>query len=78
MRVQPSAVVLSEPAAAPGARALLTLAAVPAVVEVGSLFRWVTEGELALVDGDHGLVRLNPSRTEVATFRSRKRQADKP
>lgn len=78
LRVQPSAVVLAEHASTSGARALLSLAAVPAVVEVGSLFRWVTEGELALVDGDHGLVRLNPSRSEVATFRSRKKQADKP
>jgi phosphotransferase system enzyme I (PtsP) len=47
---------------------------VPAVTEVAGLFRWATDGELALVDADHGLVQLNPTRAEIALVRLAKKR----
>ncbi|MEI8256743.1 MAG: phosphoenolpyruvate-utilizing N-terminal domain-containing protein, partial [Deltaproteobacteria bacterium] len=73
-RAHPAAVVLSERAAGPMSRALLTLIGTPSVVDVGGLFRWVADGDVALVDGDHGLVRLNPSRAEVSLVRAEKKK----
>ncbi len=64
-----SAVVLSESVATSGAKMLLTLLGVPAVASVAGLFRWVAEGELLLVDADHGFVRVNPSRAEISALR---------
>lgn len=68
-RSEVSAVVLSENVATSGAKMLLTLLGVPAVAGVAGLFRWVTEGELLLVDADHGFVRVNPSRAEISALR---------
>jgi phosphotransferase system enzyme I (PtsP) len=64
-RRKPSAVVLSGRAPA-GARlrALVELLEVPAVSEVAGLFAWVSDGDVVLVDGGHGLVRVNPTRRE--------------
>ncbi len=73
-RAHPAAVVLSERAAGPMSRSLLTLIGAPSVVDVGGLFRWVADGDLALVDGDHGIVRLNPSRAEVSLVRAEKKK----
>jgi phosphotransferase system enzyme I (PtsP) len=73
-RAQPVAVVLSGRAETPASRATLALLGVPAVADVAGLFRWLTEGDIALVDADHGLVRINPSRAEIATVRAEKKQ----
>ena len=35
------------------------------------LFRWVADGDRALVDGDAGSVIVNPSRVDVAAHRKR-------
>jgi phosphotransferase system, enzyme I, PtsP len=72
-RYQPSGVVLSEHARGPQIRPLLELMGVPSVIEVTGLFRWAADGEVALVDGDHGLVRLNPSRAEINAVRAEKK-----
>ena len=69
LRAKPVAIVLSEHATSKEARALLSAVGVPAVVAVAGLRRWTADAEVALVDADHGLVHLNPSRTEVASFR---------
>ena len=73
-RAHPAAVVLSERANGPMSRTHLALMGVPSVVDVGGLFRWVADGDLALVDGDHGLVRLNPSRAEISLVRAEKKK----
>jgi phosphotransferase system enzyme I (PtsP) len=63
-RARPAALVLSG-AIAPGrARTLVELIGVPAVCEVAGIYNWASDGDVALVDGDHGLVRVNPSRRE--------------
>jgi len=69
LRAKPVAIVLSEHAASQETRALLEAVGVPAVVAVAGLRRWMADAEVALVDADHGLVHVNPSRTEVASFR---------
>jgi len=73
VRRQPSAVVLASPAT-PATATLLLLVGVPAVADVPSLFRWVSEGDLVLVDGDAGQIRVNPGRDEVAAVRAGRRQ----
>jgi phosphotransferase system enzyme I (PtsP) len=40
------------------------LIGVPAVGEVAGIYNWASDGDIALVDGDHGLVRVNPPRRE--------------
>jgi phosphotransferase system enzyme I (PtsP) len=64
-----SAIALSEPVSTDSARTMLGLMGVPAVAAVQGLFKWVADGDLVLVDGDHGFVRVNPSRAEVAKVR---------
>jgi phosphotransferase system enzyme I (PtsP) len=72
-RAQPVGLALSERAAGPRTRALLRLLGVPAIVDVQGLFRWASDGDIALLDGDHGLVVINPSKSEVASLREYKR-----
>ncbi len=71
-RWQPAGIILTSPPSAVGGT-LLALLGVPAVVDVSGLFRWVSEGDLALVDGDHGLVRINPGRAEIAGVRAERK-----
>jgi phosphoenolpyruvate-protein kinase (PTS system EI component) len=64
---------MAEPAEAGSFRALLEHLQLPVVAEVPGLLRWATDGERALVDGDHGLLSLNPRRSEVEAFRAGRR-----
>lgn len=78
-KTNPVGVVLSERANGGRSRVLAKLLGLPTVVDVEGLFKWVSDGDLCLVDGDHGLVFLNPSRANVATFRrSRAREPGAP
>jgi phosphotransferase system, enzyme I, PtsP len=72
-RWEPAGVVLSDKGN-PTAATLLALIGVPAIVDVSRLFSWVTDGDILLVDGDHGLVRVNPSRAEVALVRRERKR----
>jgi phosphotransferase system enzyme I (PtsP) len=72
-RAQPVGVALSGRSAGPRTRALLHLLDVPAIVEVSGLFRWASDGDLALLDADHGLLVLNPSKSDIASVRQYKR-----
>ena len=60
-------------AAAP--RALLELLDIPAVAEVEGLFRWASDGDIALLDGDHGLLIINPTKAEMASLSGGRRRA---
>jgi phosphotransferase system enzyme I (PtsP) len=55
---------------APGAQVARALG-LPMVCGVHELFRWVADGDRAIVDGDAGTLVLNPSRIDVAEFRRR-------
>jgi signal transduction protein with GAF and PtsI domain len=43
----------------------------PVVASVRELFRWVADGDRALIKGEEGTVTLNPSRVDVAAHRRR-------
>jgi phosphotransferase system enzyme I (PtsP) len=80
-RAQPTALALTERAVGPRTAVLLQLLRVPALVDVAGLFRWATEGDIALLDADHGLLIINPSRAEIAMLRRERRpdaQASRP
>ena len=77
-RSMPTGIVLSERASGPRARVLLKLMNVPAVADVKALFRWAADGDIALLDGDHGLLVINPTRSEVASLREHRRLAQEP
>jgi phosphotransferase system enzyme I (PtsP) len=68
-RSLPAGIALTERASGPRTRTLLKLMNVPAVVDVKGLFRWASDGDVVLLDGDHGLVVINPSKSEMASIR---------
>jgi len=72
-RAQPVGVALTSRAIGPRTSTLLRLLGVPAMIGVDGLFRWASDGDVALVDADHGLLVLNPSKSEVAALREHKR-----
>ncbi len=72
-RAHPVGVALTERASGPRTRALLLLLGLPAIVDVQGLFRWASDGDVALLDADHGLIVINPSKSEVASLREYKR-----
>jgi phosphotransferase system enzyme I (PtsP) len=76
-RAQPSALALTERALGPRTGVLLQLLNVPALVDVAGLFRWATEGEVALLDADHGLLVINPSRAEISMLRREREPTEK-
>ena len=51
-RSHPVGVALSERASGPRTRTLLELMGVPAIVDVQGLFRWASDGDVALIDAD--------------------------
>jgi phosphotransferase system enzyme I (PtsP) len=74
-RAHPVGVALTDRATGPRTRALLQLLEVPAIVGVEGLFKWASDGDLAVLDADHGLVVINPSRSEVASLREHTRSS---
>jgi phosphotransferase system, enzyme I, PtsP len=68
-RAHPFAIVLTDRSSGPRTRALLDLMGVPAIADVQGLFRWASDGDVALVDADHGLFVINPSKSEIAAVR---------
>jgi phosphotransferase system, enzyme I, PtsP len=72
-RAQPVGVALTSRAIGPRTGTLLRLLGVPAMIGVEGLFRWASDGDVALLDADHGLFVLNPSKSEVAALRQHKR-----
>lgn len=63
-RHRPAGIVLAGEAPPGRARALVELVGVPTVGGVAGIYNWTSDGDVALVDGDHGLVRVNPPRRE--------------
>lgn len=72
-RTHPVGVALTDRGSGPRTRALLRLLNVPAIVGVEGLFKWAEGGDVALVDADHGLLVINPSKGEIAALREYKR-----
>jgi phosphotransferase system enzyme I (PtsP) len=72
-RSEPVAIALTDRATGPRTKVLLQLLDVPALVDVPGLFRWASDGDIALLDGDHGLLVINPSKSEIAVLRESRR-----
>jgi phosphotransferase system enzyme I (PtsP) len=72
-RAHPVGVALTDRASGPRTRTLLRLLEVPSIVGVQGLFRWASDGDVALLDADHGLFIINPSKSEMASLREYKR-----
>jgi phosphotransferase system enzyme I (PtsP) len=72
-RAHPVAIALTERSSGPRTRALLELMGVPSITDVHGLFRWASDGDVALVDADHGLFVINPTKSEIAAVRERNR-----
>jgi len=68
-RAQPSGLALTERAVGPRTSVLLELLKVRALVDVAGLFRWASDGDIAVLDADHGLLIINPSRAEISKLR---------
>jgi phosphotransferase system, enzyme I, PtsP len=54
------------------AQAIARAAGLPLVTGVRGLFAWTRPGDLLVVDGDRGLVRVNPSSSGLVATRSRR------
>jgi phosphotransferase system enzyme I (PtsP) len=74
-RAHPVGIALTERSNGPRTRALLELMGVPSVADVQGLFRWASDGDVALVDADHGIFVINPTKSEIAAVRERNRPA---
>lgn len=74
-RANPVGIALTGPGDDPRTRALLQLIGVPAIAGVAMAFQWASPGDIALLDGDHGFLVVNPSRAEVASLRAHRRGA---
>jgi phosphotransferase system enzyme I (PtsP) len=72
-RAHPVGVALTNRAVGPRTATLLRLLGVPSVTGVEGLFRWASDGDVALVDADHGLFVINPSKSEIAALREYRR-----
>jgi phosphotransferase system enzyme I (PtsP) len=68
-RHRPVGLVLTERAGGPRTAVLLRLLGLPAILDAAGLFRWASDGDIALLDATHGLLLINPSRAEVAELR---------
>jgi phosphotransferase system enzyme I (PtsP) len=77
-RAHPVGVALTERASGPRTSVLLKLLGVPSIVGVQGLFRWASDGDIALVDADHGLLVINPSKSEISILREFKRSHSIP
>ena len=77
-RAHPVGVALTERASGPRTRSLLRLLGVPAIVDVQGLFRWASDGDIALLDADHGLLVINPSKSEISDVREFKKSLSTP
>jgi phosphotransferase system enzyme I (PtsP) len=77
-RAHPVGIALTDRASGPRTRTLLRLLEVPAIVGVEGLFKWASDGDVALLDADHGLLVINPSRSEVAAVREYKKARAMP
>ncbi|MFO0555026.1 MAG: GAF domain-containing protein [Polyangiaceae bacterium] len=73
-RTQPSGFALIEPAS-PRTEVFARLLDLPTLVGVENAFRWASPGDVAMLDGDHGFLIINPSRAEVAALRAHRRRA---
>ncbi len=69
-RTRPVGIALTERADSARTRVLLHLLGLPSILDVSGLFRWSSDGDIALLDGIHGLLMINPSLAETVELRA--------
>lgn len=74
IHAHPVGFVLTEREPRDRTRVLLDLMGAPAITDVVGAFRWASPGDIALVDGDHGFLVLNPTRADMAAFRAERKR----
>lgn len=72
-RSKPVGLVLTERVGGDRTTALLRLLDRPALLDVGGVTRWVSDGDIGLLDATRGYLLLNPTQSEVAALRESKR-----
>jgi phosphotransferase system enzyme I (PtsP) len=78
IRAQPVGIALTEQAPRQRTDVLLRLMNVPSIIDVHGAYKWVSPGDVALLDADHGFLIINPSRTEVAALRAARKKGRHP
>jgi phosphotransferase system, enzyme I, PtsP len=76
-QAQPVGLVLTESELRPESRVLVELLRVPTISDVRGAFRWMSPGDIALLDADHGLLTINPTRADIAAYRADRRRERK-
>lgn len=71
--LRPQAYVLRERADGELQHSLQELFNLPLICGVRGIFRWAAKDDLLFVDADSGMVRVNPSRAEIAIIRKQRR-----
>ncbi len=74
VQAHPVGFVLTEREPRDRTRVLLELMDAPAITDVTGAFRWASPGDIALVDGDHGFLVINPTRADIAAFRAERKR----
>jgi signal transduction protein with GAF and PtsI domain len=72
-RSKPVGFVLTERTGGDRTHALLRLLERPSLLDVGGVTRWVSDGDIGLLDATRGYLLLNPTQAEVAALRESKR-----
>jgi phosphotransferase system, enzyme I, PtsP len=49
--------------------AVARAASIPVITDVAGLFAWVRPDDTLLVDGESGVLRVNPPATQIARYR---------
>lgn len=75
VHARPVGFVLTEREPREQTRMLLDLMGAPTITDVVGALRWASPGDIALVDGDHGLLVINPSRADIAAFRAERKRS---
>jgi phosphoenolpyruvate-protein kinase (PTS system EI component) len=66
-----AAIALASPARESAGVAVARTLGLPIIAGLSDLFRWVADGDRALVDATAGTLVLNPSRVDISAFRRR-------
>jgi phosphotransferase system, enzyme I, PtsP len=69
----PRGFVLTQKSPDSRTRLFLQLLQVPAIADVQQALRWLGPGDISLLDADHGLLIVHPSRSDIAAYRAERK-----
>jgi phosphotransferase system enzyme I (PtsP) len=71
---QPAGIILTGRQIDENSRQIAHALGAPTVEDVPAIYRWIHEGDTLVVDANHGFVRVNPGRAEIARIREERRR----